>query len=79
MTEPARPRRRAVPANDDRLMTVADLADYLGIPVQTVHTQRRDGTGPPGYRVGKYVRWKRTEVDAWLEMRKDQFGAIPPR
>jgi hypothetical protein len=37
MSEPApRPRRRAIPQDDDRLMTVEDLAEYLGIPVQTV-------------------------------------------
>jgi hypothetical protein len=37
MTEPARPRRRAVPQNDDRLMGVEDLAEYLGIPEATVY------------------------------------------
>jgi len=73
MTEPARARRRAVPQSDDRLMTVDDLADYLGIPVQTVYKQRAEGTGPPGYRIGKYVRWKRSEVEAWLEKQKDDW------
>jgi excisionase family DNA binding protein len=56
------------------LMTVDDLADYLGIPVQTVYKQRSMGTGPPGYRVGKYIRWKRAEVDAWLDKQKDDWG-----
>jgi excisionase family DNA binding protein len=74
MTEPGRPRRRAVPQNDDRLMSVDDLADYLAIPVQTVYKQRAEGTGPPGYRVGRYVRWKRSEVDAWLDKQKDDWG-----
>jgi excisionase family DNA binding protein len=79
MTEPARPRRRAIPENDDRLMTVEDLADYLGISVQSVYKQRYMGTGPPGYPVGKYVRFKRSQVDAWLESRRDKYGSIPPR
>jgi excisionase family DNA binding protein len=73
MTEPARPRRaqRSVPGNDDRMMTVEDLAEYLGIPIPTVYKQRSEGTGPPGFRVGKYVRWRRPEVDAWLESKRD--------
>jgi excisionase family DNA binding protein len=73
MTEPARPRRRAVPQNDDRLMGVEDLAEYLGIPEATVYKQRSEGTGPPGYRIGKHVRWKRSEVEAWLEKHKDDW------
>jgi excisionase family DNA binding protein len=55
-------------------MTVEDLAEYLGIPVQTVYKQRSMGTGPPGYPVGRWVRFKRSEVDAWLAKRKDDWG-----
>jgi excisionase family DNA binding protein len=52
-------------------MTVEDLAEYLGLPVATIYKQRSEGTGPPGYRVGKFVRWRRSEVDAWLETKRD--------
>ena len=51
-----------------------DLAEYLGISVQTVYKQRATGTGPPGHPVGRYVRFKRSDVDAWLEKRKDDWG-----
>ena len=60
-------------------MSVKDLAEYLGIPVQSVYKQRSTGTGPPGYRVGHYVRFKRSEVDDWLQSKRDDFGPIPPR
>jgi len=53
------------------MMTVEDLAEYLGLPIGTIYKQRSEGTGPPGYRVGKFVRWKRSEVDAWLETKRD--------
>jgi hypothetical protein len=49
--KPAKPRRRAIPENDHRLMSVDDLAEYLGIPFQSVYKQRSMGTGPPGYRL----------------------------
>jgi excisionase family DNA binding protein len=70
MSEPTRA-RRAVPESDDRMMTVDDLAEYLGLPPATIYKQRSEGTGPPGFRIGKYVRWKRSEVDAWLESKRD--------
>jgi excisionase family DNA binding protein len=54
-------------------MGVEDLAEYLGIPEATVYKQRSEGTGPPGYRIGKHVRWKRSEVEAWLEKHKDDW------
>jgi excisionase family DNA binding protein len=71
VSEPARRARRAVPDNDDRMMTVEDLAEYLGLPVGTIYKQRSEGTGPPGFRLGKHVRWRRSEVDAWLESKRD--------
>jgi excisionase family DNA binding protein len=73
MTEPARPRRRAVPQDDDRLMNVEDLMEYLDLPRDTIYKQRQEGTGPPGYRIGKHLRWKRSEVEAWLEKHKDDW------
>jgi excisionase family DNA binding protein len=73
MTEPAKPRRRAVPADDSRLMSVEDLMEYLDLPRDTIYKQRSEGTGPPGYRLGKHLRWKRSEVDAWLEKHKDDW------
>jgi excisionase family DNA binding protein len=79
MTEPAKPRRRAVPADDSRLMSIEDLMEYLGQSRDTIYKERQLGTGPPGYRLGKHLRWKKSEVDAWLASRRDQFGAVPPR
>lgn len=55
----------------DRLMTVADLAEMLGIPVNTLYGWRCRGEGPPGYRIGRYVRYRRAAVEAWLESQTD--------
>jgi excisionase family DNA binding protein len=52
-------------------MTVDELAEYLGLPVATIYKQRSEGTGPPGMRLGKYVRFKRGDVEAWLETKRD--------
>jgi excisionase family DNA binding protein len=56
----------------DRLWGVKDLAEYLGIPVQTIYQWRSKGYGPPGRRIGKHVRFVPEEVRAWVaSLRKD--------
>ena len=42
----------------ERLMTLADLAELLGVPVTTLYQWRHRGEGPPGYRVGRHVRYR---------------------
>jgi len=53
------------------LLSIEELAAYLQVPVATVRTWRVRGGGPPGYRVGKHVRYRREDVDTWLEQRAD--------
>jgi len=49
-----------------KLMTIADVADHLGVPVNTLYQWRSKGYGPAGRRVGKYVRYRPEDVDAWV-------------
>jgi excisionase family DNA binding protein len=49
------------------LWTVNDVADYLGVPVQTLYAWRARHYGPPARRVGRYLRYRATEVHAWLD------------
>lgn len=56
----------------DRLMTLAELAEMLGVPVNTVYGWRCRGQGPPGYRIGRHIRYRRAAVEAWLETQTDQ-------
>ena len=53
----------------DRLLTVEDLADYLAVPVATVYAWRYRRQGPPGFRVGRYLRFRRGDVDRWINDR----------
>jgi len=57
-------------ANDDRLWSIQDVSYYLGVPVGTLYQWRCADTstrGPRGYKVGRYVRYRRSEVEAWLD------------
>jgi excisionase family DNA binding protein len=48
-----------------------ELADYLNVPLATVYRWRHLQEGPRGHRVGRHVRFRRSEVEAWLEERAD--------
>jgi predicted DNA-binding transcriptional regulator AlpA len=54
------------PAADERLWSVADLSAFLGVPVPTLYRWRRYRCGPPGHRVGRYLRYVPDEVLAWV-------------
>jgi excisionase family DNA binding protein len=59
----------------ESLMSLEDVAGYLGVPVRTVYSWRSIGKGPRGFRVGKYVRYKAADIDAWLERQADPAPA----
>lgn len=50
----------------DKLWSVHDVADYLGIPVQTLYKWRQSGHGPAGHRIGKHLRYDPALVQAWF-------------
>ena len=53
----------------DRLLSVQDLADYLGVPVATIYGWRHRGHGPPGFRVGRHLRFRTSDVTQWISQR----------
>ena len=50
----------------EELMGPEALAAYLGIPLPTVYGMNSRGTGPRRMRVGKHIRYRRSDVEAWL-------------
>jgi len=54
-----------------RMISPIILAQMLDVPVQTVYTWRSRGGGPPAYRVGRHLRYRPEDVDAWLSQRRD--------
>lgn len=49
-----------------QLMTTDEVAQYLGLAPSTLNTWRSRGRGPQFIKVGKLVRYSRSEVDYWL-------------
>jgi len=53
----------------ERLLTVEDLAEYLGVPVATLYAWRYQRQGPPGFRVGRHVRYRWADIEKWISDR----------
>ena len=43
----------------ERLMTLPELAEMLGVPIETLYGWQHRGEGPVGYRIGRHVRYRR--------------------
>ena len=56
----------------ERLMSITDLSEMLGVPIHTLDRWRHNGEGPVGYRIGRHVKYRRATVEAWLETRTDE-------
>ncbi|GAA3501114.1 hypothetical protein GCM10019016_082210 [Streptomyces prasinosporus] len=66
-TEPTDPRAILRGGLPDRYLTPEDLVTMFSLPsVETVYQWRRKRIGPPGFRVGRYLRYDPAAVRAWV-------------
>jgi excisionase family DNA binding protein len=49
-----------------RLATPSEVASYLQVPVKTLYTWRYKRVGPRAHRVGRHLRYRWEDVEAWL-------------
>ena len=47
-------------------LSVQELAEELHVSAQTIYDLRRQGRGPTGFRVGRHLRFRKSEIEAWL-------------
>jgi excisionase family DNA binding protein len=50
----------------DRLLDVREVAEWLGVPVSWVRESTRSGA-MPCVPLGRYQRYDRGDVEAWIE------------
>lgn len=48
-------------------VSLAELAAQLEVSVQTIYDLRSKGRGPRGFRVGTQLRFRNSEIDAWVQ------------
>jgi excisionase family DNA binding protein len=55
--------------NNDNLLTTPEAAHYVRLGKPTLERFRISGDGPRYCKLGGAVRYRRTDLDAWLESR----------
>lgn len=51
------------------LATAGQVAEYLGVPVATLYQWRHRGIGPRSSKVGRHIRYRWSDVEAYIDGR----------
>lgn len=51
----------------DGRMNAQDAARYLGLSYKVLANYRSQGAGPCFYKAGKFVFYRRNDLDSWME------------
>jgi excisionase family DNA binding protein len=55
---------------DDNWININEAAEYLGVKVATLRSWIKKGNGIPAHKVGKFWKFKRSELDEWVRSGK---------
>lgn len=67
---------RALTTNDNQrqtLISIDELAAYLGKPKATLYAWRSRGLGPKAIRMGRDLRYRMEEVERWLDSQTEEY------
>ncbi|MFD8932767.1 MULTISPECIES: helix-turn-helix domain-containing protein [Streptomyces] len=59
----------------DRYLTPGDIAEMFEVPKETVYQWRKKRTGPPGFRIGKHLRYDPADVRRYVAERRTAEAA----
>ncbi len=59
-------------------MTLSELAAYLSVSNQALYDLRSKGRGPRGFRVGRELRFRVSEIEAWIARLEAADGTRHP-
>lgn len=63
---------RQISDPDKLLLSARDLRKALGVSAGTLYRWMSDGSFPPQIHIGSLARWKRADVDAWIQARTEE-------
>ena len=60
-----------------QLLSLAEVAALLQLPEKSLYSQRSRGEAPGalGVRVGRHVRFRPEDLEAWLDAQQSERGA----
>jgi excisionase family DNA binding protein len=50
-------------------LSLQQASEYLGVSQAALRAWKRDGKGPTFFRAGKLLRFRKCDLDAWIETR----------
>lgn len=52
-----------------KLLTATEVAEITGLPLDTIYKHRhlRSGVGALAVKVGRHLRWRESDIEAWLD------------
>lgn len=62
-----------------KLITTAELAEYLSYKITAIEAMRRRGDGPRFIKTGRYVRYREADIQLWLDERSRLSTTVDPR
>ena len=68
---------KQLPVKQSEFMSLAELSLWLGLPKSWLYGQATSGA-IPFYKLGRYLRFRREEVEAWLARRYRCESPAPP-
>ena len=60
--------------NNDKWINLEKAAEYLSVNKDTIRNWIRKGTGIPAHKIGKLWKFKKSELDEWVESGKSEIS-----
>jgi predicted DNA-binding transcriptional regulator AlpA len=62
---------------DPEWLSPAALGEMFGLPTATIYSWRHRGIGPRAHRLGRHLRYRLADVEAWLAEQADPPSSTP--
>ena len=71
-TQPANQQHAVEEPVTEQLLTVDEVAALLQVPKSTLYYWRYQRQGPTAVRIGRALRYRRTDINAFVECSRDR-------
>jgi excisionase family DNA binding protein len=56
-------------ASSNNALSLEQASDYIGVSEAAMRSWKRGGKGPAFFRAGKLLKFRKSDLDAWIEAR----------
>jgi len=65
--------------DNDQMFSIGEAADFLRVSIDTMRYWRYRGIGPDSFKVGRHIRYWRSELIRWLAEQAHQSAPGSPQ